>query len=127
MIIRSVDGKPMTLPPYGGFLAPPWPEERPPAPDRLHPGRRELRAVTARTTPSLPEERPPAPVAARGGARVHAVHGLGKKKKKKGERNERKKWWVVEIFTMGKSSFLWWRIGGFFPSVRTSAPEHYRP
>jgi hypothetical protein len=34
---------------------------------------------------------------------------------------------VVEIFTMGKSSFLWWRIGCFFPSVRTSAPEHYRP
>jgi hypothetical protein len=39
---------------------------------------------------------------------------LGKKKKKKVERTEREMvggWWVVEIFTMYSSSFLWWRIG----------------
>jgi hypothetical protein len=29
-------------------------------------------------------------------------------------------WWVLEIFTMGSSSFMWWRIGHvgvrFFPA-----------
>jgi hypothetical protein len=35
------------------------------------------------------------------------------KKKKRGERTERKmggSWWVLEIFTMDSSSFMWWRI-----------------
>jgi hypothetical protein len=35
-------------------------------------------------------------------------------RRRRGERELREKmggsWWVLEIFTMGSSSFMWWRI-----------------